>query len=82
MATTPTIRRLLTTRIGLVADVGAQIGISDDQLTALRAGDDAVVTSAQLRDATSGHPSMPTPAELDATAAWTLSGENTLTPAP
>lgn len=79
MPTTPTIRRLLTTRLGLVADVGAQLGLGNDQVAALRAGDDVVVTSAQLRDATSGHPSMPTPAQLDASETWLLQGDSTLT---
>lgn len=71
-----TIREAVRCLIRLPAEVGAEIGIVSEQYVALVRGRDVVLTREQLSGIV--HPNLP--ADLDAHAQWTLSGDSTLTP--
>jgi hypothetical protein len=74
---TPSIRAVMLRQLSLPYKVGAQLGLANDQVTALAAGTPVELTREQLQ--MFGHPELP--ADLDDHAAWLLTGDSTLTPA-
>jgi len=72
----------LYTRLALPASVGGELGIVDPQVAALMRGDVVTFSTAQLRSfypTGTEHPSLP--ANLGASDAWDLSGDDELLPA-
>jgi hypothetical protein len=78
---TRSLRGDLFARLNLAACVGGQIGVVSDQYAALSRGQAVTFTTEQLRSfypLGTEHPSLP--ANLDAAAAWTLAGDDDLSP--
>jgi hypothetical protein len=75
------LRADLYSMLDLPAEVGAEIGIVSVQWAALKAGQPVTFTTEQLKSFYPNgteHPSLPP--DLDAADAWTLTGDDTLTP--
>jgi hypothetical protein len=72
-----TLRYHVLRQLALAANVGAQIGIVSDPVVALGDGLPVTLTREQLQ--MFGHPSIP--ANVADHATWTLTGDDTLTPA-